>query len=326
MSIANGTTHYDYPQVQLSDRPTFADFNPAFADIDAKLYGLITGAATDEQAIRDLGDAVGLLRTDLGGVSDTATAAKNKADANEEAITLLSGQVSQNTTKIGTKIDSNAIAEPYDTTVTYSVGAVVTYQSQRYRCIEAVLVAEPFDATKWTGEDVETVLEQLTTPSASSVTLSPISGMVATNVQNGISELSGNLGDKTQLVTTDKSSLVNAINEIAGGSGVVLSVTADGVKKYEALIAELAALAAGYTLNGKSILYVDDMAFSKGLHSGNNAFSAIEWSGSNSVTVRSIRFTNTPNYTSTVISSGSVVSTALQDNVPVSGTVLTLYV
>lgn len=163
MSIANGTTHYGYPQVQLTDRPTFADFNPAFADIDAKLYGLVTGAATDEQAIADLGTAVGNLRTDLGGVSDVATAAKNKADANEEAITLLSGQVSQNTTKLGTKIDSNAIAEPYDTSDTYAVGDVVTYQGQRYKCITAVAVAEPFDATKWTGEDVETALENVQT-------------------------------------------------------------------------------------------------------------------------------------------------------------------
>ena len=59
MSIAQGTTHYNYPQVQLSDRPTFADFNPAFEDIDAKLYSLITGASTDHGAIEALQTGLG---------------------------------------------------------------------------------------------------------------------------------------------------------------------------------------------------------------------------------------------------------------------------
>ena len=225
MSIAQGTTHYGYPQVQLNDRPTFADFNPAFEDIDAKLYGLITGTATDEQAIADLGDAVGQLRTDLGGVSDVATAAKNKADANEEAIGLLGTQVSQNTTKLGTKIDSNAIAEPYDTAATYSVGDVVTYSGQRYRCTTAVTVAEPFDATKWTGEDVETVLEQLAqNRSAAGVTLAPITGMSATNVQDGISELNSKLDKGYAEVTGDgvktNSQLFDALYTLADMSKV----------------------------------------------------------------------------------------------------------
>lgn len=214
MSIANGTTHYDYPQVQLTDRPTFADFNPAFADIDAKLYGLTTGAETDEQAIADLGTAVGNLRTDLGSVSDVATAAKNKADANEEAIGLLSTKVSQNTTKLGTKIDSNAIAEPYDTSTTYTVGDVVTYQGQRYRCITAVAVAEPFDATKWTGEDVQTVLEQLGTPSAADVTLAPITGMSASDAQAGIAELNTALTDSVSVTATSNETASSVFNRL----------------------------------------------------------------------------------------------------------------
>ena len=205
MSIAQGTTYYDYPQVQLTDRPTFADFNPAFADIDAKLHGLITGAETDEQAIADLGTAVGNLSTQLGGVSEVTNAAKTKADSNEEAIALLATQVSQNTTKLGTKIDANAIAEPYDAASTYAVGDVVSYQGQRYRCITAVVDAEPFDATKWTGEDVQTVLDRIATPAASDVTLTPITGMTATNVQDGIAELKSELSIDTETVTINPS-------------------------------------------------------------------------------------------------------------------------
>ena len=217
MSIAQGTTHYDYPQVQLNDRPTFADFNPAFSDIDAKLYGLITGAATDEQAIADLGTAVGNLTTDLGGVSDVATAAKNKADANEEAIGLLSTQVSQNTTKLGTKIDSNAIAEPYDTSATYVVGDVVTYQGQRYRCTTAVAVAEPFDATKWTGEDVQTVLE------SQSNDISQLNSALAANKINDRISLTSYTGSNYYVCNNDGYLFIGA-----GATDTDVSVTIQG--------------------------------------------------------------------------------------------------
>ena len=162
MSIANGTTHYDYPQVQLTDRPTFADFNPAFQDIDAKLYGLITGATTDHAAIEALQTGLGETNLALAGVKDTADAAKAKADANEENIGILQTSLGNTDRTVATKLDSVAIAEPYDAGAgTYAVGDVVVYNGQRYRCTTAVAVAEPFDADKWTGEDVETVLEQI---------------------------------------------------------------------------------------------------------------------------------------------------------------------
>lgn len=163
MSIANGTTHYGYPQVQLTDRPTFADFNPAFQDIDAKLYGLITGATTDHAAIEALQTGLGETNLALAGVKDTADAAKAKADANEENIGILQTSLGNTDRTVATKLDSVAIAEPYDASAgTYAVGDVVVYNGQRYRCTTAVAVSEPFDADKWTGEDVETVLERMT--------------------------------------------------------------------------------------------------------------------------------------------------------------------
>lgn len=157
MSYAQGTTHYNYPQIQGSDRPTFADFNPAFSDIDGKLYSLITGAEASTELIEQMQNAITDLSTAVQTADSTANDAKTEADANAEDIALLNTEVSQISTRIGNKVDANAIAEPYDTSATYAVDDVVMYQGQRYRCITAVTVAEPFDASKWTGEDVETV-------------------------------------------------------------------------------------------------------------------------------------------------------------------------
>ena len=164
MSIANGTTHYDYPQVQLNDRPTFADFNPAFADIDSKLYGLITGASTDHAAIEALQTGLGETDTLLASVKNTADSASGKADVNAENITLLQAALGNTDRNVANKLDSVAIAEPYDSSAgTYNVGDIVVYQGQRYKCTTTVAVAEPFDADKWTGEDVQTVFEQINT-------------------------------------------------------------------------------------------------------------------------------------------------------------------
>ena len=199
MSIANGTTHYNYPQVQLTDRPTFADFNPAFADIDSKLYSLITGASTDHSAIEALQTGLGETNTLLASVNQTADSASGKADTNAENITLLQTGLGNTNRDVANKLYSVAIAEPYDATAgTYAVGDIVVYNGQRYKCTTAVAVAEPFDADKWTGEDVETVLEHLqdeidNIPSgggtAADITLAPITGMTADDVQEGIEEL-----------------------------------------------------------------------------------------------------------------------------------------
>ena len=205
MSIANGTTHYNYPQVQLTDRPTFADFNPAFQDIDAKLYSLISGASTDHSAIEALQTGLGETNTLLASVKQTAESASGKADTNAENITLLQTTLGNTNRDVANKLYSVAIAEPYDATAgTYAIGDIVVYNGQRYKCTTAVAVAEPFDADKWTGEDVETVLEHLqdeidNIPSgggtAADVTLAPITGMTADDVQEGIEELKSGLDE-----------------------------------------------------------------------------------------------------------------------------------
>ena len=161
MSYAQGTTHYNFPQIVGTDRPTFADANVAFRTLDTKLYAL-EGSATEVDGRLDTAEGnIVQLQSDVQTAQGTADLAKSTADTAVEQIGITNANVSQLTTRVGNKFDSVGIADPYDTAATYSVGNVVTYNGQRYRCTTAVTVAEPFDVTKWTGEDVETVLNEI---------------------------------------------------------------------------------------------------------------------------------------------------------------------
>ena len=161
MSYAQGTTHYNFPQIAGTDRPTFADANEAFRTLDTKLYAL-EGSATEVDGRLDTAEGnIVQLQSDVQTAQGTADLAKSTADTAVEQIGITNANVSQLTTRVGNKFDSVGIADPYDTTATYAVDDVVTYNGQRYRCTTAVTVAEPFDVTKWTGEDVETVLNEI---------------------------------------------------------------------------------------------------------------------------------------------------------------------
>ena len=75
-----------------------------------------------------------------------------------------------------------------------------------------------------------------------------------------INELNAKEGNLSDLTTTDKSSLVAAINEAAqGGGGVTgsVSVTADGVKTIATLLSELYSAIDSSKVNVKSVLDID---------------------------------------------------------------------
>ena len=162
MSYAQGTEHYEFPQFVGSDRPTFVDFNAAFRTIDTKLYGLEGDASTVDGRLDTIEAALPVMDAATQSAQNTADSAKAEADTNAEHIAALEVLTGQHTTQIANKLDSVAIAEQYDPNAgTYNVGAIVVYNGQRYRCTTQVAVAEPFDADKWTGEDVQTVIDDI---------------------------------------------------------------------------------------------------------------------------------------------------------------------
>lgn len=161
MSYAQGTTHYDFPQITASDRPTFADNNAAFRIIDEKLFGFETSATAFNERLNTAEENISELEDSVTTAQSTANTANTKADTNTEQIGLINTELSQHNTRITGKLDSVAIADPYLSTTTYSVGDVVTYNGQRYKCITAITTGEPFDVSKWEGEDVQTVIDKL---------------------------------------------------------------------------------------------------------------------------------------------------------------------
>ena len=177
MSYAQGTQHYNFPQIVASDRPVFADANEAFRTIDTKLYGLEGDASTVDGRLDTIEARLPEMDTATQAAQNTADGAKAEADTNAEHITALEVLTGRHTTQIANKLDSVAIAEQYDPNAgTYAVGDIVVYSGQRYRCVTAVAVAEPFDADKWIGEDVETVINQIKSDKAD------ISDITTTNI------------------------------------------------------------------------------------------------------------------------------------------------
>ena len=55
---------------------------------------------------------------------------------------------------LNAKANSSSIATAYDNTLTYSVGAIVMYNGQLYKCSTAVTTAEDFDSDKWDAVNV----------------------------------------------------------------------------------------------------------------------------------------------------------------------------
>lgn len=161
MSYAQGTTHYNFPQIVGTDRPTFADANQAFRTLDEKLYSLEADSTDLDTRLDTAEGNIVELTSDVGTAQTTANLANTKADTNAESIQILNTTTSQHTTQIANKLDSVAIADPYDPTSTYAVNDIVTYNGQRWRCTIAVTVGEPFDVSKWIGEDVQTILDSL---------------------------------------------------------------------------------------------------------------------------------------------------------------------
>lgn len=128
---------------------------------------------------------------------DTAVyAAKSKADT---AFTDAGNAQTDATTAINNAAAADAkgsgalasIEVAFDPTTIYAVGARVIYNSLLYRCIVAVVTPGP-----WTGSDN---WERIT-------------------IDNLISTVDSKVGSLSSLSTTDKTSIVNAINEVNGAA------------------------------------------------------------------------------------------------------------
>ena len=158
MSIANSTQHYHFPLVVGSDRPIFSDYNATMEEIDEKLYTAVSAVTAFTEEISTLQNTTEDHTTRIVNLETFQTEQEGINSANADRFLSIADALTAASDTFKTKFNSISIADAYDPASTYSVGDVVTYLGDRYKCTTAVTSGEPFDADKWQGEDVQTVI------------------------------------------------------------------------------------------------------------------------------------------------------------------------
>lgn len=164
MSYANGTPFLNLAQTIGTDHRDWFDENEAKLDLDTKMKTLWDGAADTATILSTLQESVGSLQTDVTTLEGVVSGHTSTITTINESLVLINTALNALNTQVTNKFDSAGIADPYDATHgIYAVGDVVTYNGQRYVCSTAVTAAEPFDVSKWTAEDVQSVIDHLST-------------------------------------------------------------------------------------------------------------------------------------------------------------------
>lgn len=151
-------------------------------------YNLPQFLTTDKPAwLTDINGAFSDIDTAVNNAQSKAdTAYNNAGTAQGDATTALTNAATADAKASGAIA---SIETAFDPTTIYPVGAKVMYNSLLYRCVAAVVTPGP-----WTGSDN---WERIT-------------------VDNLIAATNNNIGSLTSLSTTDKTSIVNAVNEVNG--------------------------------------------------------------------------------------------------------------
>lgn len=161
MSYTNETTHYAIPKPLGTDLTVPMDYNDAADAIDQALFDASTNATEAVTAANNAVEAAADAVEEVGSLGTEVNNLKGRTSALETSDVIQNNKIDALENQGATKFDSAGVADPYVNGLTYSVGDVVTYNGQRYKCITAVVAAEPFDADKWSAEDVETVLNEI---------------------------------------------------------------------------------------------------------------------------------------------------------------------
>lgn len=185
----NETTHYSIPKPLGTDLTVPMDYNDAADAVDQALFDASTNASEAVTAAANAVDAAADAVEEVGTLGTEVNSLKGRTSALETSDVIQNNKIDSLENQGVTKFDSAGIADPYVNGLTYSVGDVVTYNGQRYKCITAVVAAEPFDADKWSAEDVETVLNEL--KSDLRPTTYNVGGMIVGNSDGSISAQCG---------------------------------------------------------------------------------------------------------------------------------------
>ena len=291
--MATYTEHYNLKKPQPSEYYAIADFNGNADVIDDELFKKVDKVSGKGLSANDYTNAdksiVDGVTSALAGKVDKAT---GKVLSSNDYTNADKGIVDGVTSALAGKVDTSSVGSANGVAELDANGRVPSSQLPSY--VDDVLeyvdlahfpatgetgkiyIAEDTNKTyRWSGSDYAEISESLALGETSSTAYAGNKGKAnadaiaaikdGTNIDSfGDVETalagkanSSDLGDKSNLTTTDKSSVVAAINEVNGG--VIASVTADGVKTYSALFDELYAL-----LSSATILYPERLKLSVG--------------------------------------------------------------
>lgn len=181
MAHTNATANYELSQFLGTDKPAWlVDYNGDMLKIDTALKDIADAEAASAEDIQELQDAIGAegltgritdiendigdIKTEIGSV-ELPTTAQSLTGAiaelkgvNDDQTTAI-GQNANNIAQVGGAVEgvsqlAYTIANVYDSSATYAVGAYAIYQNTLYKCTTAINVGETFDPAKWSSVKV----------------------------------------------------------------------------------------------------------------------------------------------------------------------------
>lgn len=158
MSYEHGTTHYNLPLTEGTDKRDWFDTNQAFENVDAALFAASEAAGSASADVENVKEDVTALQGRMTSAeSDIRNVEAAQATQGEQVIAL-TNRVNSIDVKAENKFNSVAVKDAYNPESIYSVGDYCTYDGNLYECITAITTGEPFDADKWTAVDLMSLI------------------------------------------------------------------------------------------------------------------------------------------------------------------------
>lgn len=212
MSYSGQTTHYGIPLPTSSDLVNLLDWNQSSEDIDAALYGAAQGASDAGTEIVGIkATLVQLENADVQFQSDL-----NAIDGRVTSLEQTSGNIEEDVEDIADMITAKEVPTA-QSDQRILVDEWFRYNGVLYVCTVQIEIGDtivPNVNCRATNIESEMAAGGGSV-AAANVTLAPIAGMQATDVQDGISELNSGLGNKT--------------SKYSGTSGGATYVTVDSI-------------------------------------------------------------------------------------------------
>lgn len=217
MSYARGTEHYNLPQTVGTDKRDWFDTNTAFENVDADLYSAKQTADNAASDISSLTTRVGTAEGDISSLSTRVGNAEGDISALQGSVTGLGNDLADVKADLRDAICS--VVEP-DATADYAhaVDSYFWYNDTLYITTVAIAVGDTIvPNTNCNTTNVTTEIIKALSGGGSEIddsTTALDKTWSSNKISNEITGVSNKVGDLTQLDTTDKTSLVNAVNEV----------------------------------------------------------------------------------------------------------------